>query len=609
MYPHTKFEHIDQSYIPELNINVEDGPLFLYGITADKGEEGLIRLKSDFKKRYGELNFDKHGQAQLQAYTTLQSGGEILVKRIVAPDSTLANSIIVAKVKEGAQVQKADRRGNLYWLLNGEEVLYGPEDTADPGATEIMIDTVEIIYEIQTIEGATSIGEIDVQANLLEGLDESGYQVYPLFTIYDNGRGESKKRFRISPDYTGSRTLDFTKYKINVIEDSNLIEEMNGALDPDLVYLDTSFSIENIVNKSSLQIKSKMYGEHIENFIKFVEEKTGITDFMKEDILFGKNRQADVIQNIIIDPTSVNLTDVFGISLFSGENGTFGKKPVHTDAYATEMGKFFGGELDDSIYDLLQYPIEAIIDCNYPEAVKRKIEEFVDFREDISFFEDMNIVTTMEVMKNKMAKVTNSRHTSVSNISYDIYHPEIRQQITVTIGYGLSKILPNHFKYGRNRPISGKINDAILADAIEGTVNYVPKVTPKVNQKQELNDMRCNYANWINGELILQTQYTTQRAHTQLSYISNVLAMQEVVRAVRNRCPATRYSFIDGEDLETYKSDVQNVLNKYSNNFRELTFEYIQDDIMVQNKVFYASIKVKYRRYVQAEYFKIYSID
>lgn len=609
MFPHTKFEYIDQSYIPELNINVESGPLFLYGITSDKGEEGLVRLKSDFKKRYGELNFDRHGQAQLQAYTTLQNGGEILVKRIVAPDSTLANSVVIAKAKAGVQVQKADKYGNLIYLLNGSEVTYTSLDTPDPLATAVMIDTIDIIYEVQSVEGATSIGEVEVEVNKLAGLDAEGKTVFPLFTIYDNGRGISKKRFRLSPDYTGSKTLDFTKYKINVIENSNLIEEMSCSLNPELVYLDTAFSMSNIINKSSMQIKAQTYDDHIKNFVKFVETTVGLTDFIKEDLIFGKTRASENIQNIKIDNTSVNLTDVFGVSLFNGTNGSFGEVPIKTESYATEMGRFFGGELDDSIYDLLQYPIEAIIDANYPESVKRKIEEFVDFREDISFFEDMNVVTTMELMKARVSRVTNSRHVSINNLSYDIFHPDIRKQITVTVGYGLAKILPNHFKYGRNRPISGKINDAILEDAIEGTVNYVPKVTPKVNQQQDLNDMRCNYANWINNELILQTQYTTQLAHTQLSYISNVLAMQEVVRAVRNRCPATRYSFIDGEDLETYKSDVQTVLNKYSDNFRELTFEYIQDDIMVQNKIFYAAIKVKYRRYVQAEYFKIYSID
>lgn len=614
MYPHTRFDILDQSFIDPIRFVKEKRPLFMCAMASSKGEEGLVKLDSGFERRYGKLDFNKYGQAQLQASTLIDSKAEILVKRIVAADSTLANITLVAKVKAGAPTQKKSNTGKFIFLLDGVETEY---DTVLEGndalATPVMLDTAEVVYEMLSVSGEGDKGAISREAKLLRAQD-AGYEVYPLFTIFDNGRGVSNKRLRITPDYSGSRNINFSRYKLSIIENNTIIEEMVLSINPDIIYLNKTYSLEDIVNNNSLQVKAKMYDDSIKDFIKDVESKAGLENLIEEDILFGINKSGVRIQSIKIDPSSVNLTDVFGINLPNGTDGAFADGVFTADGkakpeYESQLIDFFSGEYDDSIYDHLLYPIEAIIDANYPLPVKKAIENFVDFREDIMFFGDLGLVYTMEELKYGMYIANKSRNCTYNGTSYDIYHPEMKKQITVTIGYGLSRILPTHFKFGRNRPIAGSINDAILREAIPGTVNFVPKVTPKVNQKEELDDIRCNYANYIDGALILQTQYTSQRDFTQLSFVNNMLAMQEVIRAVRNRAPATRYSFIEGEDLETYKGDVQTVLNGYSDNFKELTFVYIEDETMVQNKIFHAAIKVKYRDYVQAEFFKIYSIN
>lgn len=602
MYPHTKFDIIDESSIPQYNPPEEYRPLFMYAITSDKGPENLRLVRKDFVKIFGDVSFTKHGQPLLQAWRTIDGGGEILVKRIVAPDSSLANIIIVAKTKR-EEVQKKNASGQLLYLLDGNEVT-----SADGGAEPIMVEAIRIKYEAHSVENASSDTQIHLAATSFAEVDENGFSTYPLFSIFDVGRGISNKKFRISPDYEGSKTINFLRYKFEVIEKNTLLESMLFSFDPEKIYLSMAFSLDTIVNKSSVQVKSKMYEGSIASFVGEMKEVTGIENILSEDILFGSKRTSEPIHTIIVDDASVNLTNVFGVSLANGANGSFGNAPYGTEAYETEVEKFFAGEVDDDIYDLVKYPVEAIIDANYPAKVKRAIESLVTFREDVMFFGDMGKVSIVEQMKNLMFISAKNKFCGYYNLSYDVLDPFTRKQINVTIGYSLARILPNHLKYGRNRPLSGIINSAIIDEAVEGTVNYTPKVTPKVNQKQELDDIRANYASWINTQLVLETQYTSQPEHTQLSYINNMLAMQEVIRAVRNRCPATRYSFIDGEDLETYQKDVQGVLNRYSDNFRELTFEYIQDDIMVQNKIFHAAIRVTFRNYVQAEYFKIYAI-
>ena len=109
--------------------------------------------------------------------------------------------------------------------------------------------------------------------------------------------------------------------------------------------------------------------------------------------------------------------------------------------------------------------------------------------------------------------------------------------------------------------------------------------------------------------LTLETLFTSQEKDTQFSYINNILAIQEVIKAIRSRCPKTRYTFIDGEDLEKYREDVEAVLNKYTNNFLSLKMVYTKDESMLANKIFYASLEVQFRNFVQTEYFKIYALS
>jgi hypothetical protein len=194
-------------------------------------------------------------------------------------------------------------------------------------------------------------------------------------------------------------------------------------------------------------------------------------------------------------------------------------------------------------------------------------------------------------------------------LSYDVIDPYSKKQVQVTVGYTLSKIVVEHFKNGRHRPLAGKINGAIIADAIKGTINYLPRITPGVNQKEDLVDLRVNYASYFDNELVIESQYTSQDKLSQFSYVNNVLAVQEVIKAIRTKCPKIRYSFLNGEDLETYRKDVESVINKFTDNFKTITFEYIKDPTALQNKIFKASIQVSFKDYAESEYFTIYAIN
>ena len=124
-----------------------------------------------------------------------------------------------------------------------------------------------------------------------------------------------------------------------------------------------------------------------------------------------------------------------------------------------------------------------------------------------------------------------------------------------------------------------------------------------------MDDIRVNYAIFENDDCVVQTLYTSQDAYTQLSYSNNVLAIQEVVRAVRTACPRNRYSLVTGTDMTSYAKAVSNVLQGFTSNFDVLEFGYTEDPLKASQKIFYATIKFAFHMWPQTEIFDLFAIN
>ena len=222
-------------------------------------------------------------------------------------------------------------------------------------------------------------------------------------------------------------------------------------------------------------------------------------------------------------------------------------------------------------------------------------------------------VTSIQQMKMINQYQSKSRFCASYMNSYDIYDPYTRKQITVTVTYHLALLFVDHFINGRNRPFCGQRYGIIIPneDIVAGTLNFSPKRTPREDQRRIFDDLRINYLSYYDGNILtMNTEYVSQTNYTQLSWINNVLSVQEVIKAIRALCPKIRYSFIDGNDLVEYRNEVQqNVINRYQDNFQECTIEYATNTAYDQNKLIYAVVKVRFRNFVQSEYYKITALS
>lgn len=606
MYPGTIFQIVDQSNIPSLTIqDTTNKPIFMMGISSDKGPEEFKYVSGQaFFNQYGSgISFARHGQPLLQAANVINSGGELFVKRIVAEDSTLANLGVVAHVKE-TSTQKKDSNGNLLYT----DKTTSQETTTAEGNDPVMIKSCSISYSTVSIANATNnmteLGKTFKTNNSTEA------HSFPLFIIADVGRGSSKKKFKITPDYNISRTSKVCKYVFDVLESNVVVDELTVSMNPDFVENETNAFISSVIKQNSTQVRCVAFEDQVKAFLADIASFSGLNadDLLYDDILFGKTKRGVALSNITVD-SEITLDTILGLPLTNGSNGAFGDTPITASTYAAQMVKVFNGSADDNIYNLDNNPIDLVVDANYPDEVKRAIETLVDFRDDVFYFRDMGL-TAKSIAEFKIIDMLNikTRNAGTYENWYDIIDPYTKKQITVTIGYSLSRLLVSHFVNGRTRPFSGIKYDVTIPEIVEGTVNFVPKITPAANQKTDMEDLNINYGSYFNGTFTLETLQTSQESRTQLSYINNVLAIQEIIKAVRKRCPKVRYSFIDGKDLAKYQEDVNAELSKYTSNFASLTMDYVADSTYAANKIYYAVIRVSFRNFVQTEIFKLIAL-
>lgn len=608
-YPGTIDKWFDHSGIQaHETVEITPRPLMLHAAAFERGPEKLMRVHGeDFYKLFGYfIDVEKYGQAGIQAANIIDNGGELLLKRIVAKDATLGNIIVVANVTPD-RVQKTNSLGQPLYV----DAETGKETTDAGEANEaVMINIARIKHELVTVPNAQTIDDV-VDAALdcfVEDDDEQTY-AYPLFVIVDNGRGETTKRFGIEPMYSVSRNTDHMLYRLKYLGSKDLdAEQVYFALVPGIIYLNESMDI-GMASKEMLQCRAQALETAIESYYAKLSEISGIepADLFKTDVIFAKNAKGQPVNGLSLDDSGEDLGISMGFALQSGSNGAFGDCPIDTDEYEDELLEFFNGDFDSDIFNLDMFKIDACVDANYPYAVKKAIVRLANFRKDFFFFGDLGAeIQTYENAVNKLYDMPKSYFVAWYGQAYDIRNPFTMRHTHVTITYSLARLVISHLVNKTNSPYCGILHGFTIPEAIEGTINWTPKITPDVNQKTLCDEAKLNYASILRDVLTLETEFTSQEAFTQLSFLNNVIAIQYIIKDCRENCPAFRYSFISSSDLSVYKRNVTDIINKYVSWFESLEFVYVQDDIMRANKIFEADLKVKHKDFVQSEIFNIY---
>lgn len=618
-YPKSRFEIVNQTQIQTINVESISYPiaLFMQPYTADKGTEKWELMDSfeTFAKSKGAISFNRHGQSQITVAQILRSGGYVIGKRMVSEDAALANVTVKARVVKVGNVSYV-----YFYTKSG--------------------------IGITSFEEACELGYGDFDP---EAVDEEATEVdIPLFTITPLGRGESSIFFRINPQYTSSRsksTSSYLKYSFEVYEYNEEIENITFTMNPDIIIDDIAQAMNPKIKSNSNQVKVKLYEDGMYRLINEMA-KTAVDlngeaipgadiinlDFINACDRKGENAIGGVVTIAQSDASDANdqwlankpadieepydLTDPIGIPLTNGTYGTMGNNPMANKAeYEKMLLDTFGKDIESSlfdpvIYDLDAYKVDATFDCNWPVSVKNAVVDMIDFRGDMVFLCDLGTKhNTLGTITSAAQEITLSKYAALYHNYCKIIDPFSKKEITVTIPYLLIDKMVNHVSKGVGRPFAGIANGITFSGIIENSINFLPVEIPGLNQKQELADMNINYISMYDNEPVMETMYTNDGEYSQLSYLHNIMAIQEIIKIIRTRCPRTRYTFLDGDDLETYISDVEAIIKEYSTNFKSIAVQYMADEKYEQNNIFYAVIKVQFKNFIQEEYFKIIALS
>lgn len=493
---------------------------------------------------------------------------------------------------------------------------------------------------IKTINDAYNAFRSAVQKMNAEADEKTSY--YPLFVFADNGRGVSSKSWAIFPDYEMSKNSKYMVYSLTI----NTPSKSDGVYftyNPNYVIDGKSYCLQQRVTDTTVQLKCKQFDQEMCDFAKAIADAAGITydEVINQDVLFGKTRKNVAISSDIVFTPVVNvvdddnpsvivesfaINDGLGNTLQGGSNGNFGDYPINAESYADSVARVFSEEYPE-IYDVENNKFIAIFDANYPDKVKQAIEAVAMFREDFMFFRDFG--TKYNTLDNIIAYANGELGGgSVDTNGYpidgdavvipdtkfvkpycnycDILDPYTKKQITVTITYLMALRAISHVTRGQNLPFCGIRYGVTFPEVIPGTMNFTPSVTPSRNEKEIICDARINYCGCYNELYVMETDYTAQKEYTQFSFGCNVMATLAVIRAIRTRCPATRYALATEDGLKAYEKDINdNIIDAYKSWFTELKFEYVGDAITLANKRYYAAISVLFTDFIQSEHFTI----
>ena len=615
MYPGTKFNWYDNSQFSTTTATqvANNAPLFLTAFSADKGTEEMIRISGeDFYQMYGSsLSFTNHGQVLIQAGKIIDSGAELLCKRIVPEAATLSNLILTMELTT-VTTQKTDADGNPIYIDGSTG-----EETTDPSGplgpnNPVMITNCTLKWIANTVQNCKTFSEVkDAASDLYQPYDAStGVGVYPIYVITDIGRNKDVKAVRITPDYATSKSLGIMIYQMADIEGTKVCENVTFTANSKVIINEKSYAINDYLMG---QFHVSPVDGMLEEYVRELANALGMdaSTLMNYDVLFGAATNGASLENVTLDASGVDLSTDYGVKLASGSAGMDAADFLNSPEYIRSMCGFYLGEDTDAIFDVDIHKIRAVCDANLPKEVKEAIVTLANFREDFFFFRDLGVgLTTYNAIMQAAAGLTKTKFAGDYMTSYQVLDPITKKRIDVTMMYDFVTPLTNHFLSGAEVPLAGETNNFILSSAIQGTLNYTPVNTLRVNQKDLLDDARINYATYYEygGSLVVESLYTSQDMTSQLSYINNVLAIQEVMRALRSSCPKNRFKFQNGNDFTDYQDACTEVLSAYKSWFAKLEFVYTIDDLKATQKIFYASINFAFNNWVQSEIFDLYAL-
>jgi len=254
------------------------------------------------------------------------------------------------------------------------------------------------------------------------------------------------------------------------------------------------------------------------------------------------------------------------VNLLFGTDGEIEGASVNSSAVERLLVKGYKGIIDERLTDKEVFPIDLVLDANYPIAVKNAIITLVEqIRPDFVAVLDTKFQGTP-------SQAITFRRNSISTTSYrvaiftqdlvvnDSEYTGLNIQVTPTY-FLASKIPVNDDSFGIHwnfvGPRRGTIN-GFLADSLS--------FLPNPEWKEQLYKAQVNYIEQDQNSTRFGSQNTAQTVLTSLSNFSNVRALLRIQRDVESLMKKYIFEYNDDTTINAAQSDLDNYLAEWTAN-------------------------------------------
>lgn len=207
-FPHIEVYMNDYTLVQDDEVTAVDDTTvkFLYPVVSSAGIDNVfVKMTSQdvAKKRFGDLDFSKHGQPYAQALANLgHDNAAVWLMRVMPENASYANTIISAFYKADTAEDQADahlRKFRIKFTARSKENL---------------VTTADVRNELNVLDGPTTEDHY---------MDGEGYIQVPFLAVNAVGRGKygEAKSIRVSQNVNYEKNYGIKLYNFEILDNSN----------------------------------------------------------------------------------------------------------------------------------------------------------------------------------------------------------------------------------------------------------------------------------------------------------------------------------------------------------------------------------------------------
>jgi len=563
----------DKSQVADISA-IPNSPMIFMPIVASKGvSRKYVKFDqssayADFISMFGHGTMKNNGQGYMSLERHLKNGGRAIVCRVVSDDDTIANTVISMGIKIIEEQQElAD--GSLVFIDEKTGRDTTDKDGGKNRAKMVKKAVVKTKYEsVAQIKSHFDIQEFMQKRQGVSSAD--GFKWYDAFAILAKGTGKFGNAFEFELENIKEIGAKFPMYKLHVITDGptgkEVLETFELSSTPGVAREGLSVDIEDVITKYSEYLDvvvCENFQDNLEREIhEVIEDNSNIGATMENFYWYIKPLNGDLQSWIIfdkVDPdyealdTPVELrggtTKWKGVFDFNGPDG----KEI-----AGEFSKTFSGEVSDDIYNTTLFPVDYILDANFPTGLKKDIMAFIQKRFDISYIMDMNTNVTNEAMM--MVKLDSFDRDNYNIVTIPYAYRKYRETDDsvakdITLNHIWNDSFVKHWNLkGYDKPFAGtNVTLPIEKDRLYPICDF-----------NKLAEKKAIYINYYKDTLYLDSQVTSQHITSQLSEFMNVLILNRIIKDMIEVIETYKHTIDRVKDIKELQDRGNTVLARYS---------------------------------------------